>query len=123
LFIGKRARISTKATAAWDESNYEPSNQEDEDEEDFEGEEFEEEEDFEELEGEDVDVEMGMSEAGETEESFEEEELDEFPRRKHGRVETYEVDSIVQRKFENVKYFLKFIKSYYCYNLSSCELI
>ncbi|CAI2165773.1 1916_t:CDS:2 [Funneliformis geosporum] len=95
----KRTLSSTKA-AAWDESNYEPNQDEDEEEE------FEEVEEFGELEeGEDDGVDMDVSEveAGETEESFEEEvELEEMPRRKlSGKFETYEVDSIVQRKFEN----------------------
>ncbi|CAG8470467.1 13601_t:CDS:2 [Funneliformis caledonium] len=91
-----------RRTAAWDESNYDPNQDEDEEEE-F-GEEFEEVEEFEELEeGEDDGVDMDVSEveAGETEESYEEEvEIEEMPRRKYSKFETYEVDSIVQRKFE-----------------------
>jgi hypothetical protein len=42
-------------------------------------------------------------ETGETEE--EEVEFDSTPRRKTGQIETYEVDSIIQRKFENVNVF------------------
>ena len=57
-------------------------------------------EEEEDVEGDD-DVEMLSGiETGETEEEI---ELDDVPRRRHGQIETYEVDSIIQRKFENVK--------------------
>ncbi|RIA89861.1 hypothetical protein C1645_771257 [Glomus cerebriforme] len=64
-------------------------------EDEFEGE-FEDDEELEE--GEDVEMTV-TEEIGETED--EELEFDDFPRRRHGQIETYEVDSIIQRKVEN----------------------
>jgi hypothetical protein len=111
LLVGKRT------SKTWDESNYDPSNQEDDEDEDMEDEydrEFEEDEELEE--GEDEDVEMAVPEV-EIEETEEEEvEIDDFSRHRHGQIETYEVDSIIQRKFENVKK-----NSFLFYKLSLCS--
>ncbi|RGB32508.1 hypothetical protein C1646_762773 [Rhizophagus diaphanus] len=91
-----------KRSKTWDESTYDPSNQEDDEDEDMEDEyerEFEVDEELEEDE-EDEDVEMTVPEV-EIEETEEEVEIDDFSRHRHGQIETYEVDSIIQKKFEN----------------------